>query len=103
MSEYQIDLVLYKDAKFIGLTDLGKGLPSTAPFLNYQTQERFIETGKADRVEKVKKRVEGSNKHLTNFVEKQILIGHSHQEAEFYSFLVENNLPETLIDTLCKK
>ena len=43
MTENQIDEVLYKDAKFIGLTDIGRGLLSPGPILNYQTKKRYIE------------------------------------------------------------
>ena len=103
LTENQIDEVLYNHAAFIGLTNIGNGFPSPGPILNYQTQERYIETGGEKNT---KKRVEGNNTHLTVLLDNR-LIGHSGQEVkntadEFSNFLIENDLPGTLVETLCE-
>ena len=104
LTQNQKDEVLYNHATFIGLTNIGNGFPSPGPILNYQTQQRYIETGAE---EKTKKRVEGNNNTLTVLVHGQRLVGHSGQEVKnpedaFSDFLIENNLPGTRVDILCE-
>lgn len=103
-SQEGIDRVLYAESCHMVLTNIGDGLPSSAPIINYQVQEERINKGD---VEIVKRELEENNNTLLQLLENTALIGDgrkalfefaSQNAQELHAFLIEYDIPKTLAD-----
>ena len=104
LSPEEIDQVLYAESRKMGFTNIGSGLPSPGPVLNYQVQETRVNKGDVVGAEKD---LEDNTNLLTKLLEDPALIGDSRKPVfefasknaqELHAFLIEHDIPKTLAD-----
>ena len=108
LNQEQMDQVLYAHSRHMGLINIGYGLPSSAPVLNYQTQEAQVSAGDISTAEKA---LDENTDILTLLVEDPALIGDSRKvpfefanskAQELHTFLIEHGIAKGLAEKIVR-
>jgi hypothetical protein len=108
LNQQEIDQVLYAQSCYMGFTNIGNGLPSAAPLINYEAQEAYVNKKDVD-VAVVEKVLKANTNLLNHLLENKPLLGDSRQGTvvfktknaqEFHAFLIEQDIPQALADAV---